>query len=227
MESRARTGSSDSQVRLTQAERSARTERRLLAAALELIAERGYGASSLAAIGARAGYSRGVVSHAFGSKGGLLAALVETMHARWDHTQLQPAVGDRRGAEALCAAIDAVRRQADEHPVEVRALYTLLFEALGPTPELRPRFAALHTRVRRGVERWIRAGLEHGEVDPEVDPAAQATLFVAAFRGTMYQWLLDPEHVDLERVFAEQKRAIRRALAPRANDAPDSNGGTP
>jgi AcrR family transcriptional regulator len=200
--------------RRTQAERSARTASRLLGAALELVSQSGYAATSLAAIGAAAGYSRGVVSHCFGSKAGLLAALIEAMLGHWDQRRLTPSVGKLRGADALCAAIDAVKAQADEQPVVLRAFYTLQFEALGPTPELRPRFAALHARTRRTVQRWIEAGIASGDVDPEVDAVASAALFIGAFRGIMFQWLLDPERVDLDRIFAEQKRSIRRALAP-------------
>jgi hypothetical protein len=30
----------------------------------------------------------------------------------------------------------------------------------------------------------------------------------------MYQWLLDPDHIDLDRLFEEQKRNVRRVLQP-------------
>ena len=52
-------------VRSTQAERRSRSEEALLDAAAELIAERGVERASLAAIGARAGVSRGLAKHAF------------------------------------------------------------------------------------------------------------------------------------------------------------------
>src|ERR1700748_893308 len=64
-------------LRRTQAERAAESDRRLLRAALKLIAERGYRNTSLAAIGEEAGYSRGLVNDRFGSKAGLLWALVK------------------------------------------------------------------------------------------------------------------------------------------------------
>ncbi|MCG8588795.1 MAG: TetR/AcrR family transcriptional regulator [Proteobacteria bacterium] len=200
--------------RLSQAERTARTERRLLSAALHLIAERGYERTTLAAIGAEAGVSRGLVSHCFGSKAGLLGALVEQMLRRWGHDSLRPAVGDRVGIEALHAAIDAVVLQSHRAPRELRAFYALLFEALGPIPELGPRFAELHGRLRHSVAEWIEAGVAAGQVRADVDAQAQAALFLGAFRGAMYQWLLDPEAIDLDRLFAEHKRSVQRALRP-------------
>jgi len=47
----------------------------LLDAAADLIAEGGYEAMTLAAVGERAGYSRGLVTARFGSKDQLLEAL--------------------------------------------------------------------------------------------------------------------------------------------------------
>ncbi|MDJ0788891.1 MAG: TetR/AcrR family transcriptional regulator [Myxococcota bacterium] len=204
--------------RLSQAQRTARTRSRLLRASLDLVAERGYERASLAAIGERAGYSRGVVNHCFGSKSALLGALVEEMFERWGDESLRPVVEGRVGADALCAVIDSVRSQAHQAPVELKAFYLLLFEALGPLPELRPRFAELHRRMRAGAAHWIRAGVEAGVVGSDVDAEAQAGLFVGAFRGAMYQWLLDPEHVDLDRLLDEQQRSVRRVLEPAAGD---------
>ncbi len=198
--------------RLSQPERTARTRRRLLEATLELVAERGYERTSLAAIGERAGYSRGVVNHCFGSKAALLAELVAFMFGRWDHAQLRPALEGRVGVEALVATINAVRRQAHENPVELRAFYALLFEGLGPIPELRPRFVDFHRRLRAETARLIAKGIEAGSLRPEIDAEAQAGLFVGAFRGAMYQWLLDPEAVDLDSLLDEQIRMIECAL---------------
>jgi AcrR family transcriptional regulator len=202
--------------RLSQAERTARTRRRLLEATLELVAERGYDRTSLAAIGERAGYSRGVVNHCFGSKAALLAELVAFMFERWDHAQLRPALEGRVGVEALVATIDAVRRQAHENPVELRAFYALLFEGLGPLPELRPGFVEFHRRLRSQTASLITRGIEAGRLRPGIDADAQAGLFVGAFRGVMYLWLLDPEDVDLDALLDEQIRMIESALSPAA-----------
>lgn len=202
--------------RLSQRQRTARTRQRLLEATLELVADRGYDRTSLAAIGQRAGYSRGVVNHCFGSKAALLAELVTFMFERWDHTQLRPALERRVGVDALVATIDAVRRQAHQNPVELRAFYALLFEGLGPLPELRPRNVEFHRRLRSETARLIALGIEAGNVRTGIDAEAQAGLFVGAFRGVMYQWLLDPEDVDLDSLLDEQIRVVESALRPAA-----------
>lgn len=195
--------------RLTQAERTARTRRKIMQSAIELIAELGCDRTSLAAIGEHAGYSRGVVTSCYGSKSALLAAMVDYMFDSWERHAVRPAVKTGTGLTALCTIVDLVRDQVLTHPKEQKAFYLLLFEALGPLPELRPGIIAFHSRIREECTTWFRAAAEKGEVDPQIDPEAQATLFVGAFRGIMYQHFLDAAAIDLTAVLSEFKRNLR------------------
>src|SRR3954451_8966911 len=85
-------------ARRTQRERREETERKVLAAATALIAQHGSRALTLAAVGEAAGYSRGIVSHHFGSRENLLRAV---MHHAQAFTL--PDVGDS-AADWLAAA---------------------------------------------------------------------------------------------------------------------------
>ena len=69
---RDRVGVAGARTASRQRERSERSTRALLDAAGEVIAEVGYGNMTLAAVGERAGYSRGLVTARFGSKEKLL-----------------------------------------------------------------------------------------------------------------------------------------------------------
>ncbi|CAN0427695.1 unnamed protein product, partial [Phaeothamnion confervicola] len=69
--------------RRTQTERREEAERRLLDAALAIVARTGTVRLTLAEVGEAAGYSRGLPAHRFGSKAGLLRALVAHIHARF------------------------------------------------------------------------------------------------------------------------------------------------
>src|SRR3954465_8821227 len=86
----------------TQAERRAEAERKLLEAAMHLVAERGVRAVTLAAVGERAGYSRGLVTHHFGNRQGLLDALTLDLQNRF-----QPPETDTRGLARLLEMVDA------------------------------------------------------------------------------------------------------------------------
>src|ERR1043165_6903985 len=63
-------------ARRTQQERREEAERKVLAAATALITQHGSRALTLAAVGEAAGYSRGIVSHHFGSRENLLRAVM-------------------------------------------------------------------------------------------------------------------------------------------------------
>src|SRR5277367_3051841 len=63
----------------TQEVRRTEAERRLIAAAAEMVGEVGPSKVTLANVGERAGYSRGLATHHFGSKGALMQRLVEAV----------------------------------------------------------------------------------------------------------------------------------------------------
>jgi AcrR family transcriptional regulator len=200
-------------VRRTQPERVAESDRRLLAAALRLIGERGYRGTSLAAIGEAAGYSRGLAHERFGSKAGLLWAAVKHVLRVWNQEGHARANSAHVGVDALCDLIDN-HRHAVEHGEGLRPFYALMFEALGPTPDLLPEFRALHRRFRAQIEATLSAGITAGTIRGDVVPAAQAALLLGALRGIAFQWLLEPGSFALDPTYDELKHNLRRTLAP-------------
>ncbi|HEX3597318.1 MAG TPA: TetR/AcrR family transcriptional regulator [Polyangiaceae bacterium] len=199
--------------RRTQEERVAESDRNMLSAALRLIGERGYRGTSLAAIGEAAGYSRGLVHERFGSKAGLLWILVKEMLRVWNREGREHGLAGRSGLDGLCDALDNHRRALEEDR-GIRAFYALMFEALGPTPELVAEFRALHARFRGDIERTLRSGMDEGTVRKDIDAAAQAALLMGTLRGIAFQWLLDPHGFPLDRVYEEEKRNLRRLFSP-------------
>ena len=110
-----------------------RTERSinaLLEAASDLIVEGGFDALTFAAIGERAGYSRGLVSAKFGSKDGLIDALIDRIVTTWSHKNVIPRTTGKTGLEGAVILIDAIRAQAAKDPRGLRVLYSLMFEAV-------------------------------------------------------------------------------------------------
>ena len=67
--------------RRTQAERTAATRERILAAVVESIAEVGFGQTTASEIARRAGVTWGAVQHHFGDKDGILGAVLEQSFA--------------------------------------------------------------------------------------------------------------------------------------------------
>ena len=68
---------------LTQAERTAISDKAMIDAAIELILEHGTDKTTLQAIGEKAGYSRGLATYRFGSKAGLYDEVCKSISRDW------------------------------------------------------------------------------------------------------------------------------------------------
>jgi len=174
------------------AEQSARTKAALTDAAIALFGERGYRASSLKAIGERAGISHGVIPFHFGSKEGLLLAVVETCFTRFFDSVLAPLRDHERdwGLGDLEAILDAQLGFADVHPEISRVFTVLMAEAIGSSPELRPHYQAFHERVLRLGTDWVLEGQRRGALRADMDPDATVQAVLSFLTGCRTHHLL-------------------------------------
>jgi len=198
--------------RRTQADRTATANRRMIRAATKLIARQGYTKTSMAQVGKEAGYTGGLVSHHFGSKEGLLRDLVRCIAERFYADHIYPAVEGLSGIGALCALVDTYINELAVRQEHMRALYVLMGEALGPVSEINEVFVELNRGFRVNACGVIRAGILEGEIRGELDPEAEAGLFVGMLRGVAMQWMADPGCFDLNTVSESIKDALRGHL---------------
>lgn len=199
-----------SPLRRRQADRTALSDRLLTEAAIELLVKSGIQGTTLQAVGERAGYSRGLATHRFGSKAGLFGKVLQIASRDW-LDRVQAAVDKRVGADALCAATDAAEAFIRERPEEVRAMYLLWFLSIDPSADYKSNIASVHHAQRRDVAQWIRAGQATGTVDKRVDPVRVAEQYVASMAGIIYQWLATPE-MPLGAMFRQLKSDLRARL---------------
>jgi AcrR family transcriptional regulator len=211
--------------------RSKLSTRRLLEAAGEVIAERGYEQASLAAIGERAGYSRGLVTTRFGTKENLLTVLMERITSTWIEHNVLPEIEGLPGLDAMLTYLDTVIEQLERDPEAMRILWALSFEAARASSPLREHFEPYHRATLTTITAFLRNGIEDGSVDPDVDPEREALLYTATLRGMAYHWLLvgdGDEALALFRSFREQsahaylpgprkRRRRSKTLTPAAN----------
>ena len=188
------------------------SDRRLTDAAIALLNERGTAGTTLQAIGARAGYSRGLVTHRFGSKAGLYKHVLHDVTQSW-RERLDAAVSGRTGSDAICAAADALRRFMAEEPDRLRAMYMLWFLSIDPSAEYRANVAEALSVQRADVARWVREGQARGEVGGGVSPVRFAEQFCATTYGIVYQWLFGRD-VSHERMYRQFISEIRARLDP-------------
>jgi AcrR family transcriptional regulator len=192
----------------SQIERRAEAERKLLEAAMELVAERGVRAVTLAAVGERAGYSRGLVTHHFGNRQGLLDALTLELQ-----NQFQPPETESRGLARLLEIVDAYLSDLRTRPLNARVFLVLWAEAIAAETDLRPAFNERDARFRATLVECLEEGLADGEIRPDLDPAAVAHALVGQLRGTSLQ-LMSTQDVDLDPVVREVHALLERGLRP-------------
>ncbi|CAL9645281.1 HTH-type transcriptional regulator BetI [Streptomyces sp. enrichment culture] len=154
-----------------------RSQERLLQAAVELVGERGYDATTLGDIADRAGAARGLISYYFPGKRRLVQSAVHRlMHRTLEEAlEREPCSGD--GRERMARAIDAVLGLARDRPVLMRQHMAGLLHAEGfvPCPEQRRLAELLRDTVAR-----------HGSSDVDRDyPLLRALLMGAVYAALM------------------------------------------
>jgi AcrR family transcriptional regulator len=195
----------------TQAERTAISDKAMLEAAIELILERGTDKTTLQAIGERAGYSRGLATYRFGSKAGLFDEICKSIGRHWlDY--LNADVGDQRGVEAMCTALDSFFRFVSDYPRDARVLQILYCGAASPAAEYRQTSVNIHTRQREDVAEWVSAGITAGSIKQQVDADSVAAQYIAYISGMTYLWVIDPESIDFRRANDDMKSHLRISL---------------
>ena len=128
-------------ARRTQRERREQAERKVLAAATALIAQHGSRALTLAEVGEAAGYSRGIVSHHFGSRENLLRAVM------WDaRTFTLPDPGES-AADWLADTVRAYLKNVTSRRPAAAAFLQMWGEAIAADPVLMPLYNAEATGV--------------------------------------------------------------------------------
>lgn len=197
--------------RQTQVERRAESEQRLLTAAAELIATEGFAAASLERIGAGAGYSRGLASQRFGSKDGLVTAVIDAVIER--NTQLMAArtVPAASPLDDIIAYADVILLQM-EADVFIRAYWVMMASAIANRLPIQAAFLAEHDKVKQRLSGLIVQGQATGEIDPAVDADAAALSIGSTLLGIGIECLLDPA-LDIPRVRAAALSTISRTLA--------------
>jgi len=178
----------------TQQERSAESARRLLDAAVELIAEKGFDRTTAAEIGERAGYSRSMVRARYGSKDALLRSIFAV---ELERRLLPPDDGEVTGLPWVLARIDHVTRVLEEEPELMRAFGVMSLEAAVAISNLRAWYSEWLEEYERQLVQQLRFGIRTGSIRPDVDPEQEAAQFILTGLGLIFRWRLDPERYDL------------------------------
>ncbi len=195
-------------VRRTQQQRRDQAETALLNAAAELVVEQGVHALTLARVGERARYSRGLVTHYFGSKQALLQRL-----ARATQSGFVPGLdGMPPGLDRLLRLIDGYIGALGQLMMPNRA-FLLLWAEAATAEDLALIFRERDESFRADLREDVAAGIADGTIRPDVTAQETAVAVLAQLRGIGLQRLVDSPAVDTERLRRSVAEYWRRALA--------------
>ncbi|WP_405561626.1 TetR/AcrR family transcriptional regulator [Streptomyces sp. NBC_01180] len=195
-------------ARRTQEQRRTATRAALLMAAAELVVESGVRAVTLARVGERAGYSRGIVTHHFGSKQALLDALAKSIQSGF-----VPGVGDLPpGLERLVLLIEGYVSELGRDGVASRA-FLLLWAEASTASELSSLFRERDEAFRAELRDDVAAGVADGTIGADTDPQDVAVAVLGQLRGIGMQRLLDSDAVDTQRLSRTVAEQWRQALS--------------
>lgn len=196
--------------RRTQQERTAESTQRLITAAIELIAEKGFARTSTAEISERAGYSRSMVQFRYGTKEALLETLLRD---EYETRLLLDTSSESTGLARILSQIDRLHDEALANPELMRGFFALCFESFGPVQSLSDWINDWLARYDKVTVAALEAGVADGSVRPDIDPDAEAGAFVASGLGYAFRWMVSPATVDYPTLMRQWREQVRRHLA--------------
>jgi AcrR family transcriptional regulator len=175
---------------LTQAQRRERSRRKLIDAAIEVLARHGFHGATVDVIAKRAGYSTGALYANFAGKDELFLAVFDR-HVAWFDEQV---------AKTFAAA-DTTAAAEDWHALVAGSpqqfLIFIEFWAYAVRrPKVRREFAKRLAEMRATVAQAIRMRAEQRGTEPPVDPALGALVALAGGRGLALETVVHSEAVD-------------------------------
>lgn len=198
--------------KLTQAERVALSDEKMLKAATELILEIGTEKTTLKEVGERAGYSRGLASARFGSKDELFKRIMVDHRALWSSVLMHYTEG-KTGLEAILSRVEAVKHVLKHEPDNIKVMYTLWFDSLGHPSGLRSALEDYNAASRRALSGILRQGIAAGEFPGYLDVDQFVIDYFSRIYGLIYQWLVSPNAVNTDKSMESLQTFCRNCLA--------------
>lgn len=202
--------------RRTQAQRRDASEQRLLAAAAKLIAQHGFGAATFERVGDLAGYSRGLASQKFGSKDGLVRAVIGFLVARMEglyDKQLRVVDSPK---QKVIAYVDVFLSNIAADQL-FRAYFIMMAAAIANRLPVASAFLDWHEAVKVRLRELIKDGQRSREISGALDAEAVALSIGSLLLGIAMELLLDPR-MDMPALRRAALSSVARTLGARDDD---------
>jgi len=188
------------------------TRAQLLAAAADVLREEGYAATSMRAVADRADARLSLVHYHFGSKRGLLVAVLEDLTERLLERQRALFEDGRSFADQWRTACDYLRE--DVRSGYVRILWELFAAGLAD-PEIAERWRVTQRGWRELLEARLERLQDEGGAELPMRPRALATLIANLFEGAEAEILAGVHEGEAPHLEALEACAVLIARAER------------
>jgi AcrR family transcriptional regulator len=163
-------------------------QERILSAAKQVFAARGYRGGSLNDVAALAGYTRAGLLHHYPSKEAMLLALLDLRDERIQ--ALEPAIDDTSVFTLIGRLPDLVRTNLEDR-VLIQLAHALTAEASERDHPAHDWVSARQGRLRRRLVASIGHSISAGELPASTDADSLAAVMLAVVEGLEAQWLID------------------------------------
>ncbi|HEV8354674.1 MAG TPA: TetR/AcrR family transcriptional regulator, partial [bacterium] len=167
------------------------TKDRILAAAIDVFARKGYHGAGVEDIVLASGTSKGAFYHYFPSKQTIFLALMDDL-AEVVEQGVEAAIGSEHGAmlkveAALRAVVETAGSRRDLAKI-------LLVEAVGLGPQFEQKRLEIHRRFAQVIRRHLDRAVADGDI-PAQDTALVAQAWFGALNEVISQWLISGERL--------------------------------
>lgn len=184
-------------ARKSHAERREEAEARIVEAARDLISEKGTFAVTMADIGIRAGYSRGLPYQRFGSKEGILEAVLQSFIDRFN-TRRDHVARPERGLDSITSLIETYFDRDPKDWKNAKALIIIMAEASLHEGRLRDLVVQYNRKHIDYLKKHLAIAREQDQVSVDIDGESLAVIIMGTLRGVVLQSLSDQD-IDLQK----------------------------
>ncbi len=183
------------------------TGRSILAAARRVVAESGFSALTFEAIAQESGENRSSIRYHFGSKAGLVRALIDSHTYDACQRLIAETESEDLADQRIRLLVSGIRRMTEDTE-SFRSFFELLPHVIR-SDALRERVVNQYAWYRALNFQWL--GVEQETASRQL--RGLAMLMVAAIDGLAIQSLLDPDDPDLEPAFELVEQIINTTIA--------------
>ncbi len=185
----------------------------LFAAAMAVVAEKGFHATTVDDIAARAGLSKGAVYHHFDSKLDLFVSLLEDSMDEFtdmiDHTV---------DGSARDAVLGVVRAALAAYTPDLRTAFAELFMVSMQQPAFAERFRRHYDGMIHAGANLFRRGIANGEFRPDLDPEQASNLVFMGVDGLTFVYLALGRNADADAAVLDLAKTLLDGFAARTTD---------